>query len=289
MKKITNSIASVLLFGLLAGCGGNGNGDRGTGTGDGLKWETIEVHKVYTHPDLAPILKDSIADYSFKADLKLTFLSDSTGTHGSLADSLNTFLKHRFFSAQLDSGLTPTEAIDKFVALRLDEHKEDIERAKEMGYTPELLGNFVSEISISDTIAYNTNDIISILTYTDEYTGGAHGLETAQAITFDLANETLLTPSMLFKKNSEDQINDLILQKLMAQNDAVAPEELEEMGYFNYAEAKVTRNFLLDDKGITFIFNPYEIAAYFVGTVKITLTYAEISDLIHDDYAFLTK
>jgi hypothetical protein len=39
-------------------------------------------------------------------------------------------------------------------------------------------------------------------------------------------------------------------------------------------------NFWIGPKGITFFYNPYEIASYAMGTTELLLTYGEIRDLI---------
>ena len=55
-------------------------------------------------------------------------------------------------------------------------------------------------------------------------------------------------------------------------------DELSELGFFpEYIGA--TENFQIDDRGITFFYNPYEIGCYALGGIEVTLTREELSAL----------
>lgn len=45
----------------------------------------------------------------------------------------------------------------------------------------------------------------------------------------------------------------------------------------------LTENFWIGPKGLTFYYNPYEIAPWALGTTELLLTYREIRDLIKPD------
>ncbi len=48
-------------------------------------------------------------------------------------------------------------------------------------------------------------------------------------------------------------------------------------------EFDVTENFYLSDKGITFIYDPFEIAAYSYGEIAITLGWDQLRPLVSDN------
>ena len=60
-------------------------------------------------------------------------------------------------------------------------------------------------------------------------------------------------------------------------------KELENIGYFSIEEIFPNGNFLIDEKGITYTFNEYEIAAYVVGPTHVCIPFEEISYLLKGD------
>lgn len=100
------------------------------------------------------------------------------------------------------------------------------------------------------------------------YTGGAHGLQATKTFTF-IPDGTPVTIDMLFTNNAEGlkTIAPLVQKELMTREfsdeqwvkDGTAPTEQ------NY------KNFIITDAGLTFIFDPYQVAPYSEGTQKVTI------------------
>jgi hypothetical protein len=42
-----------------------------------------------------------------------------------------------------------------------------------------------------------------------------------------------------------------------------------------------SENFILNDETITFVYNPYEIAPYAVGSIELIITYSEVSKILN--------
>ena len=61
------------------------------------------------------------------------------------------------------------------------------------------------------------------------------------------------------------------------------PKDLENIGFFSVEEIFPNGNFLVDEDGITYTFNEYEIAAYVVRETNVFLPYAEILYLLKKD------
>ena len=61
------------------------------------------------------------------------------------------------------------------------------------------------------------------------------------------------------------------------------PKELENIGFFSVDEIYPNNNFYVDDQGITYTFNEYEVAAYVVGPVHVHLSFDEVSVLLKPD------
>ncbi len=291
MKATKNLILAIVLVGLLSSCHTSEREGQGTDL-SAIKWEIVEAHKTYLHPDVAQISEESDTAASFRADIVLTFPqlgSKASGSAKTFTDSVSILLMKRLIPEDSLLGSTPKETLDRFVQFRQDAYLEDFEAAKAEGYSTELLSGFVDEILMTDSVAYNDHNLFSIQTFTYEYTGGAHGRQSSKALTFDFSKEKLLTADDLFRKGATTKIDSLIRQELFTRYHASSGEELEELGFFNYAEAKTTDNMLLTRNGVTFIFDPYEIAAYFLGTIQVELPYSALSPYLSEDYAFLAK
>ena len=50
--------------------------------------------------------------------------------------------------------------------------------------------------------------------------------------------------------------------------------------YLLVSEILPSDNFKVTEDGITFIYNPYEIAAYAAGTIRITIPWDELQDIL---------
>ena len=290
MYALKTIASGSLLILFLYSCHQAGGNEAGTDL-SAIKWETIDQNKAYTDSSVVSILTEKGLGSSFSADLHLTFpvLSPKDSGKDAVSDSVSLWLQKRLLIEDSLISVSPKETMKSFIDKRLEEFKADFEAAKKEGYSGELLAGFVNTIEMTDSVFYNDNNLFSILTTTEEYTGGALGLQTSEALTIDFSKQALLTPGLLFKEESLGQVNDLILKGLMKQNNVTTGEELEELGFFNFEEAKVTDNMLLTEDAVSFIYNPYEIAAYFVGTVQVSLAYSDISPFLSEEYAFLAK
>ncbi len=100
------------------------------------------------------------------------------------------------------------------------------------------------------------------------YTGGAHGLQATKTFTFT-PDGTPVTVAMLFTNGVEglNTIAPLVQKELMTRGfedsdwikDGAAPLEQ------NY------KNFVVDDNGLTVMFDPYQVAPYSAGLQKVTI------------------
>ena len=74
-----------------------------------------------------------------------------------------------------------------------------------------------------------------------------------------------------------------MVDQIAKQNNVANNKELENIGFFSIDEIFPNGNFMVDETGITYSFNEYEIAAYVVGATHVQLPYKEIRHLLRDD------
>lgn len=105
------------------------------------------------------------------------------------------------------------------------------------------------------------------------YTGGAHGYAYDFYSVVDLENQKKLELKDIVDIDKVDW-NKVLLK---------AADERKE-GYFEPAKLTYNKNFFFDDKGLSFTYNQYEIAAYVYGIITITVPYSDISTALTPEF-----
>jgi len=102
-----------------------------------------------------------------------------------------------------------------------------------------------------------------------DFTGGPHSNSTTQAFVFDTRDGSRLTLDDLFVPGFDEILTDII-------NSHVA-ESLSEEDIDALFETTVppTGNYILTSDSITFIYNPYEIGPYSIGTPSVSIPIKE--------------
>ena len=121
------------------------------------------------------------------------------------------------------------------------------------------------------------------------YMGGAHGLETRNYFNFDLKTGKIITENDLFKPNYIAELSELI-KKIIIENskenkDAKDSEpilSLEDTDF--WADSiKPNGNFYITDESINYVFNPYEIAPYYMGQTEVSIPFNRLKNLLKDN------
>jgi len=153
------------------------------------------------------------------------------------------------------------------------EHKtlneEDAEYA-----SSETLFSYENRINLD--IIYNKNGILSYVVRRFEYTGGAHGMNT-DTYTILLTDKGLaLKQDDLFDEENNEKLATLIVNNLVKANNVDDSSKLEEIGFFSVKEIMPNGNISVSEKGITWSYNPYDIAAYALGSITVTVPFKEL-------------
>ena len=216
--------------------------------------------------------------------LNLTYVSQANDTK--FKDSLNHYLLgfslgDKFVSKE------PREALENYATNYANAYRNDLEPlyrkeeeelsdGQEMGVWYNYYKKIESRIQRCQGI---------LLTYRnryEEFTGGAHGMYATTFLHIDLRTLTPVTLHELFADEATDELTELLWQQLMADNQVSTKEELYDLGYASTGDLLPINNFYLDDKGITFYYNVYDIAPYAMGPITITLSRDKVAHLIGD-------
>ena len=111
-------------------------------------------------------------------------------------------------------------------------------------------------------------------TYTatgNSYTGGAHGMFGVGLDVFDMTTGEIVPEEALFAEGYEEGVAALLaasLEKYLA--------EAEEDADMMFSEPAPNGNFGVSEEGVTWTFNPYEIAPYALGIIDLTVSWADL-------------
>jgi hypothetical protein len=112
----------------------------------------------------------------------------------------------------------------------------------------------------------------------DYYTGGAHGMHEEEYFVFALDEEMQLRPEDLFTKGAASVLEEHIMEALRVRQGLKPGIPLSSGGFFNDSVA-VSNDFFLNQQGIGFQWDVYEIAPYAMGPIEIVIPYTKITDL----------
>lgn len=205
-----------------------------------------------------------------------------TSTDEVMKDSLNTY----FLSLCLGDKymtLAPKEAMARYTDSYTGSYRKDLEPVYEQDSREgkESVGPWYAYYKgVEGHVQYYKGDLLVYRADYNEYTGGAHGVYMSSFLNMNLSTLVPIRLADLFVPSYEEALTDLLWNQLMADNQVATHEELEDMGYTSTGDLVPTENFYLDDAGITFYYNIYEIAPYVMGPVKITLPYEMVSHLL---------
>ena len=145
--------------------------------------------------------------------------------------------------------------------------------------TPEYFYEYSSNSSYSVQRADNL--ILSIREDGNEYTGGAHGMYGVWGINYDPATgEELPLADVCIKV---EELPAILSQKVI-ENYADEYETFESLQSILETYKPEDYNWTMGYQGITFYFNPYEIASYAMGIIKVTLWFDENPELFNEKF-----
>lgn len=117
------------------------------------------------------------------------------------------------------------------------------------------------------------------------YMGGAHGLSNRTYFNFNLKTGKVITEKDLFTDNSRAALSGLIKMRIVEESketyEAGTPpiRNLEDTDFWTDS-IKPNGNFYITDESINYVFNPYEIAPYYIGQTEVSLAFDRIKKFL---------
>lgn len=151
-----------------------------------------------------------------------------------------------------------------------EEDKRDIDKMPI--YQHEVIINTRTEDGKEGIVTYYINMY--------NFTGGAHGLEQLLTLNFDKTTGKTITLDDVLVTGYQMRLNELLQKALLEKADCKDINELHDKGYLFSMEMYPSSNFVLGKDGVTFIYNPYEIAPYALGRIELTLSYSTLEPIM---------
>lgn len=260
MKRI---IPVLLIFACLASCEEvrNNQSDLGTPT-----WDSLTYEKEFLY-------LDSVAD---GPKYNISFNIQHPVGETLMDSKLDSIITGFLFSK---SGVSVKDAMENFTDSLVTSFKEEMaefydphdEFPSQFEYSYDLKGSLVDGCR-ENVIGYQMQ------AYT--YLGGAHGSYSVFYQNIDATSGSLLRAADVFDLSRTDEILNLIVEQLIADNGCSSREELtEKTDILMLGEPYVSDvNFILMEDGVAFLYNQYEIACYAAGTIQTKVSYDKIND-----------
>ena len=134
---------------------------------------------------------------------------------------------------------------------------------------------FNREKNISMQVAYNENQILSIILKKFAKTGKSPGMEMDKYLVFSSALNRQLFIEDIISEEGLSFLDELLNKKLRKLNGIRPDESLKDAGFFT-GEISHNNNFFINNDGIGFLYNIYEIAPGSLGTTSLFITFNEI-------------
>lgn len=275
-KNIIGSSLAILSI-LFAACSTKNSSDHT------LQFERIEMERQ------AHLLNDISAPYcDFKVKIEYPTKGDST-----LIQKIN-YRITEFVLGEKYCDLSPTHAVSTYIEQGAKEYYDEVEETYKADVasadSPEAVGSWYNyTYGIDSKVNYYKGNLLVIQNNSDFYTGGAHGMYFFTFMNLDLENDTQLGLKDVFKGSYEEELTKQLWKNLATQQKVNSIDELKEMGYGLIGELKPIENFSLNETGITFVYNPYEIAPYAMGITEIFISFQEINHLLNKENSIIKQ
>jgi len=247
--------------------------------------DTLEVKVLpsdtiyYTLERFSKKIADCQSDTANCASFTATFPLVEIRLHSFVADSINYLIRSKLYSPLI--GDKPANGINSLLEPYYETYKAAREEANANGQ--EYIGAWYYNRQF--TVIENTRKIFTIAHSEQSYAGGAHPNSFTNWYNFNPSTGRQITLDHIFKPGYNKKLNQLAEKKFRKRKNVPAGTSLEDAGYlFKDNIFYLPNNFRLNDKGILFRYNPYEVASYAEGAIEIQLTWAEISDVISDEF-----
>ena len=215
---------------------------------------------------------DGAKKTSPRAKIHINILYPVQGQKSALNDSLKKLIS-RYLNKKNKIIESPKQFIKDLKNSYFDSYIKSSEGIADISNTE----SFNREKNITMHVAYNENQLLSIILRKFAKTGNSSGIEMSKYIVFssELSRQLLLED--FITEEGFSQLDDLLNNKLRKLNGIKPEESLTDAGFFSET-IKHNNNFYINNDGIGFLYNVYEIAPGTSGTTSLFISFKELNE-----------
>ena len=225
-------------------------------------------------------IETSVPNYKPAAKINLILLYPDLQKGNPLKDTLDFFIT-QFSTNKKELISSPKLLLDNISSEFFKSYFTATEGIEDISSSASL--NWEKNLSMD--IRHNENNIVSIKFEKYAYTGGAHGISMTEYAVCDLVKNKKLTLNDIFKENAKVEIDNILDTKLRKLNGLNPEESLRDAGFF-VDRVEWSDNFFINNQGIGFFYNVYEIAPYSSGTTELFIPFSELRGLLKSNHPF---
>lgn len=229
---------------------------------------------------------------------------ESNNTEWSIESILDTCDYYKIMASYPVTSLDSAGTMKEFVQYRVDQKKEEWKEGSEvynqyqeaLKAAPERAGmKYEFNISYQEYLSKKQNTTSYVYT-TYEFTGGANGTSLINTFSFtDKGRKLVIEDILNLNDSTAIEVSRLLADKVLQDTarfnrellmDGLGLSFLKEDGFTldkekckcdGFFYGSNLQNFIIQDEGISFIFNQYQIAAGSYGTPEIKLSWSELT------------
>lgn len=264
MKKLCLCALAALV---LAGCGEKKSEEENSSDISRLRSVSLSAAYELSMPDSLKF--DPESRYFSDIDIYLSWPESINGKKPvALQEKI---IEKAFGSDRKKSSLE--EALKQLQTLPLGYEEEKDVTQKEIKSIPEEAEMRISALTVEAFPCYMSKKALTYYVMSYYYpAGAAHGVGNTYYLNYDVENDRLITTGALFSDMNE--VKRTIYRELT--------EKQAVEGYLLVDEVPNPENFHINGYSISFVFNPYEVAAYAAGTVEVSIPAYELADYMTD-------
>ena len=270
--KINITLFSWFIFVLIALSSCNIN--RQSNEPNNIIYDSIYVAKVY-HLD-----NDSTKP---SCSLKINYVFPVKYVDEKILFQIQHELNYALMEDEKYEPMAPEEAVNNYVEDYINNYKRD---AKEQFPDWETSGDTEDYFSYYKTlktkVLYDLGGLVSYQIVSMDYKGGANSSTAYHNVVIDLKTGDLIGEQDVFLPDYKSVLSAMLIRKIINQNKVQKPDDLLEFGYWGIEDLSSNNNFSLDNKGLTYIFNPGEYSAPSLGEIRVFLSYEELDNILKD-------
>jgi hypothetical protein len=147
------------------------------------------------------------------------------------------------------------------------------------------LTSFNWKKTLSMEVIYNANQLLSLRFRKHAYSGGGQGISIQENHVFDIRTGKKLELSDFLIPGYETRLNTMLDKKFRLLNGLKRDENLRLAGFL-IDQIEYTGNFFINNDGIGFYYNVYEVAPHSTGTTELFIPFHELKPLLKQDTPF---